>query len=526
MNALLGRFVFGLATLYLFLASSPIATGANSTSQSQIAAQIDSLLNTPSLLGGIQGVLVQSLADGSVWYEHNPDLLLLPASNQKLFTSAAALNLLGPNWRYVTILLRYGRVDRKGTLHGNLYLKGSGNPLLSDKDLYTFVQAVHRAGIRRIRGSVIGDESCFDRRRYGDGWAWDDMSYYYSPQISALNLNGNLVRVQVYPGKKVGAPLRVIVAPTKNYVQVINRAATRAKGTRSRLVIERELGKNRILIEGTLALDSPPDTRKPQGITVENPALYAAHVLTMQLRSAGIRVDGSPTTGISPRLAVEVARHYSPFLSEILKHLNKTSDNLIAECLLKTLGVEKGKTRFGTTEHGIRVAKVALNRLGIDPDALHMADGSGLSRLNLVSARNVAALLRAMHAHPHAKTFLDSLPLAGVEGTLKHRLKGTPAENNVRAKTGTMRNVSCLSGYVTTPDEPLIFVILMNNHRDNAAARDIQDKITSLLASWQKMPSPPAENAYCIENNPHAKRRQIAESGCSPTLHPPTRGER
>ncbi|HXG23976.1 MAG TPA: D-alanyl-D-alanine carboxypeptidase/D-alanyl-D-alanine-endopeptidase, partial [Chthonomonadales bacterium] len=464
-------------------------------------------LNTPSLLGGIQGVIVQSLADGSIWYERNPHLLLLPASNQKLFTSAAALHLLGPDWRYLTPLLRYGRVDRKGTLHGNLYLKGSGDPSLSDKDLYTFVQAVHRAGIRRIRGRVIGDESRFDRRRYGDGWSWDDMSYYYSPQISALNLNGNLVWAQVNPGKKVGAPLRVIVTPTSNYVQVVNRAVTTAKGTRIRLVIERELGKNRILIEGTLALDAPPDTRMPQGITLENPALYAAHVLTKQLRSAGIRVDGSPTTGTSPRRAHEIARHYSPPLSTILKRLHKTSDNLIAECLLKTLGAEKGKTQLGTTEHGIRVAKAALNRMGIDPDTLVMADGSGLSRHNLVSAHSVAALLRTMYAHPHAKTFLDSLPLAGVEGTLKRRLKGTPAENNVRAKTGTMRNVSCLSGYVTTRDgEPLLFVILMNNHRDNAAARDIQDKIVSLLASWQKMLSPPAENAYCIEEGMRLQR--------------------
>lgn len=513
MNARLSQLAVGPTVLCLFLASLSVVTGADPTSQSQLAAQIDSLLNAPSLLGGIQGVIVQSLADGSVWYERNPDLLLLPASNQKLFTSAAALHLLGPDWRYATPLLRSGRVDRRGTLHGNLSLKGSGDPLLSDKDLDAFVQGVRKAGIRRIRGRVIGDESHFDRRRYGDGWSWDDMPYYYSPQIGALNLNGNLVRVQVFPGKKVGAPLRVIVAPTGNYVQVINRAATTAKGTRSHLVIERELGKNRILIEGTLALDAPSDTRKPKGIPVENPALYAAHVLTMRLQSTGIRVDGSPATGVSPRHAVEVARRYSPPLSEILKRLNKTSDNLIAECLLKTLGVERGKTRFGTTEHGIRVAKAALNRLGIDPNAVIMADGSGLSRHNLVSARSVAALLRAMHAHPHAKTFLDSLPLAGVEGTLKRRLKGTPAENHVRAKTGTMRNVSSLSGYVTTRDgEPLVFVIMMNNHRDNAAARDIQDKIVSLLASWQKMLSPPAENAYCIEDSPCVKRPRIAET--------------
>jgi D-alanyl-D-alanine carboxypeptidase/D-alanyl-D-alanine-endopeptidase (penicillin-binding protein 4) len=180
-----------------------------------------------------------------------------------------------------------------------------------------------------------------------------------------------------------------------------------------------------------------------------------------------------------------------------LKRLNKTSNNLVAECLLKTLGTEKSSARFGTAENGIRVAIIALKQLGIDPNTFVMVDGSGLSRLNRISARNVALLLRTMHGHPHAKVFLNSLPLAGREGTLKHRLKGAPAENNVRAKTGTMRNVSCLSGYVTTRDgEPLVFVIMMNNHRDNAAAWDIQDKIVSLLASWQKMLSPPAENAY------------------------------
>jgi D-alanyl-D-alanine carboxypeptidase/D-alanyl-D-alanine-endopeptidase (penicillin-binding protein 4) len=455
-----------------------------------LVSRIDAILQEETgLKGGFQGIVIQSLREGSVWYERNPEILFLPASNQKLLTSAAILNALGPDWRYATLLLRAGTVDAKGTLRGSLYLKGSGDPLLEDEALDEFVQAVKRAGIRRLAGRVLGDDSRFDRRRYGDGWAWDDMPWYYSAQISALNLNENLVRVKTEPGAKPGDPVRVTVTPDEGYVKVVLRAKTGPKGSKSALFIGRELGRNRITVDGALAQDAKPEEHRPAPITVESPARYAAVVLTSKLRRAGVRVDGEGREGVAPQTgAVEIGRHLSPPLKEILKRLNKPSDNLVAECMLKTLGAEKGTTGAGTTAAGREAALAWFKSIGMDPNGVDMADGSGLSRQNYVSPRNLAKLLQTMYTHPSAQVFLDSLPVAGVDGTLRNRMKGTPAEKNCRAKSGYVSGVSSLSGYVTTKDgEPLLFVILMNNHRArNAVAMAVQNKIVELLASWEK----------------------------------------
>ena len=450
-------------------------------------SQIDALLSEPGLKGGFQGVVIRSLKDGATWYERNPDTMFIPASNEKLLTSSSVLNTLGPNWKYVTRLVRDGVIDSDGTLHGRLILVGSGDPLLADKDLDALVDAAKTVGIKRVDGDVIADESRFDSVRYGDGWSWDDMSFYYSAQVSALNLNGNMIQIHTDPGRAPGDAVRIKVTPTLHYVKFINRAKTVAKGEKTALVISRELGGNRVTITGPLALDAKPDDHKPVGVTVEDPARYAAVVFAEKLRLSGILTDGIGV-GQSPPSAIAIGIHESPPLSEILKRLNKPSDNLVAECLLKTLGAEKSAKGIGTWASGREAANSWFASIGMDANGIDMTDGSGLSRQTFATPHNLAVLLKTMYSHPDSKAFIDSLPIAGVDGTLRNRMKGTAAEGNCRAKTGTLSSVSSLSGYVTTADgEPLLFVILMNNHKARASiATGVQNKIVELLASWKK----------------------------------------
>jgi serine-type D-Ala-D-Ala carboxypeptidase/endopeptidase (penicillin-binding protein 4) len=481
---LLRRLSIILFTLCLPLTAWAVDTHGRGP-DTELVKQIDTLLEEPGLKGGFQGVIIQSLADGKTWYERNSDLLFLPASNQKLLTSSAILNALGPDWAYTTSLYRVGSLDDDGTLHGNLYLKGSGDPLLEAKDLDDFVASVKTSGVKKVQGKLITDDTRLDSARYGDGWSSDDMSYYYSAQISALNLNENLLTLTFDPGRKPGDAVRVAVSPTEKYARVVVRARTVAKGEKTALTVKRALGENVITVDGTLALDAKPEEYKPVGVTVEDPTRYVAYVLLEKLRKAGIDVTGGDADGAAPTSgALPVAQHVSPPLSEILKKLNKPSDNLVAECLLKTLGAEKGKTGVGSAVTGRDVAYEWFKSIGMDTAGIDMTDGSGLSRQNFVTPRNLALLLKTMYTHPHGKVFIESLPVAGVDGTLRNRMKGTAAEKNCKAKSGYVSSVSSLSGYVTTKaGEPLLFVMLMNNHKArNAVAMGVQNKIVEMLA--------------------------------------------
>ena len=484
----LGMRVWAVVALALLSAGAGAIDTRGRGADAKLVAQIDAILEDPGLKGGFQGVVVQSVGDGSVWYQRNPELMFMPASNMKILTSTAVLNALGPDWRYETMLVRTGTIDDDGTLHGSLYLKGTGDPLLSAEDLDAMVVQVRGAGIRKVQGKLVGDDTRFDHRRYGRGWPWDNMPSYYSAPLTGLNLNENVLSLTVDPGKRPGDPLKVAVAPTEKYAKLTIRARTTEKGTKPALIVTRELGTNEVIVDGTLPVDSRSETRKPVEVTVDDPTEFTLACLTDRLNRAGIEMTGGQGAGNAPRQgAVEVARHTSIPLSEILLKLNKPSDNLIAECLLKTLSAEKGKTGEGSAADGAALVKEWLKTAGADPASVVMADGSGLSRYNLVSPRTLAAVLKTMATHSQSRVWTDSLPVAGVDGTLRNRLKGTPAENNCRAKTGTISNASSLSGYVTTKDsQRLLFVILMNNQpAESDAPRAVQDKIVTLLAGWE-----------------------------------------
>lgn len=436
---------------------------------------LDKLLDVPALKGGITGAIVARADDGKVLFERNADTRLTPASNRKLFTSAAALGLLGKDYTFRTDLVTAGKVDADGTLHGDVYLKGAGDSLLAPDDLESMAQTVKKTGVKRIEGHVFGDGTCFTDGPYGDGWAWDYLSDYYAPQVAGLEVSRGVLAVHVTPGKRAGEPVTVTVDQPTAYLPIVINAKTIENGGKEACQIYRPWDKNILIVDGTVALGSKADGV----VTVADPSRYAATVLKETLQRDGIAVTGIALTGRTPQKTTLLARHQSVPMSQYIAAMNKPSDNLLAESLVRVLGMEKGKA--GTYDAGHAVETPFFKQLGLDTDALQLRDGSGLARRDFVTVRNVAKLLTAMRKRPDGKIYYDSLPIAGVDGTLRRRLKGTKAKGNVHGKTGSLGEVSSVSGYLTgTHGDVYVFSLIMNNFPGDARA--VQDTILAYLA--------------------------------------------
>jgi D-alanyl-D-alanine carboxypeptidase/D-alanyl-D-alanine-endopeptidase (penicillin-binding protein 4) len=483
---------FCLAALMTLMLCSPLtpclADDTGKGTDSALVERIDTLLADKTLQTGFQGVLIQSLKDHTTLYERNADKVFLPASNNKLLTSGAALSLMGPDYVYNTKIVAGTAPDSRGVLHADLSLVGSGDPVLSAADLTALAHALKTAGLKRIEGAVTANDSLFDQQRLGEGWDWDDEPYYYSAQVSALNLNKNLISVRVFPGKKVGDPVRVVVTPTDKYMTIQKTATTAAAKSKSTISVVRMRGQNILVIGGTVALDTTEDAAPKVTLTIENPTGFALAFFREALAKEGIRVGNKRCSASAG--TITLAEHKSVPLSEMLKLLNKPSDNLIAECLLKTVGAfKKGTGTAGSDGTGAQSARTFFTSIGMDVTHLNQADGSGLSRFNFVSPRDFVQLLTYLHDQTTFPVLYDSLPIAGVDGSLRNRLKNTPAANNCHAKTGYISHASSLSGYITTKDgDMLVFSMLMNNHLStNALPVSIQDKIVLLLADYTRV---------------------------------------
>lgn len=468
-----------LAFLLFFLLLLTLPLSANNLKQN-----IDAILSDPALQGGVQGVFVKSLKTGETLYEHSADTLLLPASNMKLYTSATALDALGPNFTYSTGIYTTGQLLSDGTLKGNIVVKGGGDPVLETPDLNELAAQVRKSGIKKISGGIIVDDFYFDDERLGASWEWDDLTYYYSAPIDALNLNRNVVQVYVAPGKSAGKPALVRIEPAVDCLSIDNSCVTGAAGTQESISVARKLGTDIVKIRGSVPLDKTSNNAI-ESVTVPDPAVYTGCVFRNALNQAGIRVNGKVARAHTPSDAKPLCSHISPPLSKIVALLNKPSDNLIAEVLLKTVGAAKKGN--GSDEAGIEVEHEFFSRAGLESNCIYPADGSGLSRRDFVTARGTVKLLEYMYNHPSGKWYIDSLPIAGVDGSLRSRMKQTPAEANVKAKTGSLNRVSSISGYVNTASgEPLAFSIIMNNHScSGGTTHNLQDKICVLLAQQQ-----------------------------------------
>ncbi|MBO0869837.1 MAG: D-alanyl-D-alanine carboxypeptidase/D-alanyl-D-alanine-endopeptidase [Micromonosporaceae bacterium] len=461
-----------------------------------LTGTIDSILADPRLDGAQAAVLVRTADTGAVLYARNPDERLLPASNTKLFTSTAALDLLGPDHRFTTSVLATGA--QHGTvLQGNIYLRGTGDPTLLYPDYDELAAKVATSGVRSVQGDLVADDTWFDNVRYGTSWAWDDEDQYYDAGISALSAAGDTdydagtVIVEAFPAASAGQPATVTLTPQTGYVKVVNRSTTVPAGGTDTLSIHRDHGTNNIIIDGTVPVGG---SSTKEWVAVWEPTGYAADLFRRALAAHGVHVTGATLPGLAtPATARPLASHDSMTLAEIYTPFLKLSNNMHAEILTKTLGrVEAGE---GSWDAGLQVIADDMKaKFGVDMTKLRQADGSGLSRWDNIAPQQITDVLIAAQSKPWFQTWYNALPIAGnpdrmIGGTLRNRMRNTPAANNVHGKTGSLTGATALSGYVTDADgQRLVFSILFNNYLSGAPT-DLQDKIAIVLATFSQHPT-------------------------------------
>ena len=457
-----------------------------------VQRSLESLTENRALLGAQSGVAIKSLSDDACAFRSNDEQFFIPASNMKLFTTAAGLILLGPEFRYKTSLYADGEI-RGGLLDGNLIIRGVGDPTLSGRfqaggaaEIFSdWAERLLRLGVTQIKGDIIGDGSLFGEAYLGAGWAWDDDLYCYSAQISALSINDNCVAISVRPGSAAGETPFITVDDGSGYITIRNRAVTTSSAEGASLRLSREPASNLLTVSGEIPAGADFERFF---VTIHNPALFAAAHLRRALESKGIVIGGtiSDRGQFSGPIVYEsmkiVASYTSPPLREVIGEINKTSRNLYAELLFRTLG--NSFLGDGSARAAAEVLKGALVKMSVPPDSVVVYDGSGLSRMNLVTPAALLALLKYMYRHEHFSYFLDSLPIAGIDGTLRDRMRNTPAEGRVLAKTGSMTHVLNLSGYVRSrAGKMYAFSILTNNYTGPVdALKRVQDSaLVSLI---------------------------------------------
>ena len=474
---------------------------------SDLAREIDHLIDNSDVASARLGVSVVSLKDNRVVYERNSNKLFTPASNMKLFPTAVALEFLGADYRWRTSVYAATTPDAAGTVNGDIVLYGRGAPDLtavarahaeSRNSLDQLASDLYNRGVRHIRGNVIGDESYFRGNPLGDGWQWNDVQWYYGAEASALSINHNETSINVLPPEGRDKPPLIRVADSTGYVTVENRMAPGAAGERMTLGIQRGLSDNIVRVWGTF-----PSGSKGFGarLSVHQPAQWAAKLFLDSLKARGITVDGQAllrdarqpiADRFDPQQATELAFVFSKPLREIIKDTNKESNNLYAELILRTLGRERaallpgpeaGSRERGDEESGLAIIRLWLNRSQVPLQGVALHDGSGLSRLNLVTPQTFVQLLAAMQRSPNNQVFRESLPVSGRDGTLGSRLKDYA--DRVSAKTGYIIYDAALSGYVTTSEgEVFAFSIICNDETGRGSSGRLIDQIVSILAAY------------------------------------------
>ena len=463
--------------------------------EAAFAAAADSLFGDSLFAGANWGVEVKSLQTGRVLYQRNAAKMFVPASNMKLVTASAALETLGPGWRYRTVVAASGPVAN-GVLNGDLVVVGSGDPTIAADFHGGDPLAVFRAwadslrahGVTRVAGRIVGDDDVFDDQALGRGWAWDDTDAYYSAEIGGLQYNLGVVGISVAPGAAPGSAGRVTLVPATSYTKLENRTRTVSGAPVAEVEGTRQPQGTGIVVTG----DVPRDTASVlTEVAVRNNTAYFVTVLRETLLAAGIRVDGAAVDQDDLGAADRPARRdplfvqSSPPLSEILPGFLKPSQNQIGELLLKTMG--RAFRGQGTAAAGIAVVDSVHRAWGLPRRELAQADGSGLSRYNLVAPELLIALLEHMRGSRNYAAFYAALPVAGIDGTLAGRMKNTPLQGNVHAKTGTVTNVRSLSGYMTTAaGEPMVFSMIVNHH--TVSSRDADRVAEAALLRLYALP--------------------------------------
>lgn len=454
-------------------------------------ASIERLLSAdPVARKAFEGICVVRLSDGRLLYSHDAERLFTPASNTKLVTTALALTRLGPDYRFTTRLVAEGQID-SGVLKGDLVLVGGGDPALSARTypyqpaarpldalaaMEQFASAAASHGIRAIEGRILGDDSRYPWEPYPDGWSIDDAIWDYGAPVSALTFNDNSVTLTVRPASETGGAAALSFTPALEPFATANRVVT-AAGAGSEIEIER------LPHSGVLRVTGHIGTREPAlavPLAVDEPALYAARALRDALTRAGISVRGEPAArhrGEPSGIGQEIAQRESPPLSQIVQVVNKASQNLHAEILLCEVARVRGKD--GGRKAALAEMKQFLAEIGIEESQYAFEDGSGLSRMTLISPAALVKLLTYMHNSPHRGVWMAALPVGGVDGTLAARFAGHPEAAAIRAKTGSLAHVRALSGYAQSASNGLLAfsVVLNNSSAPSAELGAMLDKI-------------------------------------------------
>ena len=482
---------------------------------------IEQILSDPDVARGFWGVDVVSLDTGNHLFAINENKLFTPASNTKLFTTAAVLALIGPDYRFKTSIESLGTIDKYGRLNSDLVVVGRGDPNLSGRTLPYNLHTERKAppiqvlidladqlvakGLKYIDGDVVADDSYYVFERYGEGWSQDDLVWEWGAPVSALTINDNVLFVNIMPADRPGERAFLNITPYPEYYRIDNRVMTTPQGTGPRKIyINREPGSNQITFWGNMPQD---DAGAGESLAIEDPADFTAKLFRELLEQRGVTIYGRPRTrhtelasmqtfsvttiasgggdaaGRTAPAPLVLASHESQPLADDLRVINKVSQNLHAELMLRLLGKEKGTS--GSIEGGLEVLRGFLTSAGIKPDQFVFYDGSGLSRENLVSPAAVVQLLQYAYGQPWGKLFEDTLPVSGVDGSLSDRLRTPPFKGAVHGKTGSLGHVNALSGYATTTKGQVVaFSILCNNHNlPSKKAIDTIDRIVEKIVT-------------------------------------------
>jgi D-alanyl-D-alanine carboxypeptidase/D-alanyl-D-alanine-endopeptidase (penicillin-binding protein 4) len=445
---------------------------------------------------GTWGISLRSLARDEPIYALNARKLLMPASTTKIVTLAVAADQLGWDFTFRTRLAATAPIH-DGTLDGDLVVIGGGDPTIDDWNgnataLFTrWADVLKRAGLRRVNGRLVGDDDAFEEDGLGTGWAWDDLAASYATRIGALQFNQNTAQLLVTPGARAGAPATFLVRPPAAPVSVMASVATSASEQPPSIALGPAPRGHAIEARGTMPAGGPPIVRN---VSVDNPTLYFVNALRQVLVQNGIEILGASVDAddLSPRPSVAggataLADVASPPLSVVSTTMMKMSQNLYAETLLRTLGMRNGAS--GTVAAGRDAIHQTLTRWNIPTDQLALVDGSGLSRYNVVTPDAMTAVLVHVWGDMRLRDpFIQTLPVAGTDGTLSERMKNTPAMGNARAKTGSFSNARAVAGYVWTADkEPVAFTIIANHFGVGSDAIDAAtDAIVAAVAAFRR----------------------------------------
>ena len=473
--------IFVMKRLYLFFLLVIASVGIQAQS---LTHRLDSLLNDPLLKTSEVGIAVSDLTTGESLFQYQGEKLYRPASTEKVVTSVTALATLGTDYTMKTRLQYTGNIEND-TLKGNLYLVGGFDPELMDEDLDSLVDAIAQSGIRYIADTLAADVSMTDSVYWGSGWSWDDVPASFQPYMSPLMLNRGCVEVTVIPTRKDSLP-EVLCVPASDYYQVDNDAVSH----------QPQAGKLKItrnwLHHGNLIHVSGNASRKTTGtLSVYNSKEFFFHTFTQRLKNKGIEAkniafadcpSGDSLTVVTPLFTLNRP------IGEVLKQMMKESDNLCAESMFYHLAMNHAQKKRVSDDDGTdAVNHFIKDSLGLNPESYKIVDGSGISLYNYISPRLLLEYLEYAYHHPHIfRPFYESLPIAGVDGTLEHRMKKTRAYKKVHAKTGSVTGVSSLAGYAKASNGHLLaFVLINQNVMKLRQARAWQDKVCEVLCTSQ-----------------------------------------